>query len=80
MIAPAEIPAQDQGIPKPIKFLLSRHQLAAALSISLASLDRLVKAGSLPAPIRLGHRPLWSPETIQKWIAAQESAEISLAS
>lgn len=44
-------------------------ELAAALGISLRSLERERSAGRLPRPDRVvGRMPLWSPETIRRWI------------
>ncbi len=39
--------------------LLSRHEVAAMLRISLRSLDTYVKDGHLPAPVSLGGRKVF---------------------
>lgn len=45
-----------------------RRELALALSISLATLDRLDAGGKVPQAIRIGGRKVWCRETIEEWL------------
>ena len=49
--------------------LLDRRALQAKLKISLRTIDRMIKDGQLPQPIRLGKRALrWPSNQINEWI------------
>jgi predicted DNA-binding transcriptional regulator AlpA len=49
--------------------LLDRRALQAKLKISLRTIDRMIKDGQLPQPIRLGKRALrWPSSEINQWI------------
>lgn len=52
--------------------LLSRHDAAARLSISLATLDRLTRAGELPR-VKLPGKVLYRPESLDAFARAKES-------
>lgn len=52
--------------------LLSRHDAAARLSISLATLDRLTRAGELPR-IKLPGKVLYRPESLDAFARSKES-------
>ncbi len=44
-------------------------ELAQALSISRRTLERERSAGRFPSPdLVIGKAPLWTPETIRRWI------------
>ncbi len=45
-----------------------RRELALALGISLATLDRLDAGGQLPVARRIGNRKLWIREEISEWL------------
>lgn len=45
-----------------------RRELALALGISLATLDRLDAAGKLPAAVRIGSRKVWPRAAIADWL------------
>ncbi len=66
--------------------LLSRHDAAARLSISLATLDRLTRAGELPR-IKLPGKVLYRPESLDAfarrkecWVASEEADSRDFAS
>jgi prophage regulatory protein len=58
--------AHEQQLPP---LLLSMRQLTARLGLSRATLYRLLRAGRFPAPVCVGRRRLWTPETVQAWRA-----------
>lgn len=60
--------------------LLGRVELAAALGVSTATLDRLDSAGKVPRAIKLGGRKLWRRAEVEAWLAANapERAEWEL--
>lgn len=60
-----------QTAPKVELLLLGREQLAEALSISTATLDRLDAAGKLPKAVPLCRgRKLWRRTEVDSWLAA----------
>lgn len=52
--------------------LLSRHDAAARLSVSLATLDRLTRAGELPR-VKLPGKVLYRPESLDAFARSKES-------
>jgi predicted DNA-binding transcriptional regulator AlpA len=51
------------------RLALRLDDLAAALGVSRRAIERERSAGRLPKPDRIiGRMPLWSPETIRRWI------------
>lgn len=50
--------------------LIGREDAAAALSISVASFDRLVATGQTPAPVSLRGRRLFRRLDLEAWVAA----------
>jgi excisionase family DNA binding protein len=44
--------------------VLSRREAARYCGVSESSLDRAVRRGDLPAPIRIGRRTLWRAESL----------------
>jgi excisionase family DNA binding protein len=50
--------------------LLGRSEVAALLGISRQTLDRLVKAGSLPV-VRLDRRPRFLPEDVDAFVRSR---------
>jgi len=52
--------------------LLSRHDAAVRLSISLATLDRLTRAGELPR-VKLPGKVLYRPESLEAFARSKES-------
>ncbi len=54
------------------KVLLSRHEAAARLSISVATLDRLTRAGELPR-VKLPGKVLYRPESLDEFARRKET-------
>ena len=50
--------------------LFDVRQVAELLRCSVRHVDRLVDAGKLPQPVKLGALVRWSKATIEDWIAA----------
>jgi predicted DNA-binding transcriptional regulator AlpA len=50
------------------KRLICRRELAAMLSVSLPTLDRLKSAGKLPRPVALGGCVRWRTADIDRWL------------
>lgn len=55
--------------------LLKAREVAAMLSISIASLYRRIGDGTLPPPIKLGHLARWSRADIVAAIAQAKGQE-----
>lgn len=57
--------------------LLTKHDLCTRLSVSVRTIENMVKAGSFPRPVRIGKSVYWSTVAVQKWqqrlFADQES-------
>ena len=64
-----ESKADDSG-----KMLLDKRQAAERMSISISTLDRLVRDGELKA-VKLSGRALISPNAISEFVAAKEAEE-----
>jgi predicted DNA-binding transcriptional regulator AlpA len=47
--------------------VLTKPELASALSMSVRSLEGLLKAGALPAGVRRGRFLLWDLSVVRKW-------------
>lgn len=56
--------------------LTTRKQVARWAGCSDRQIDLMVKAGTFPAPIRLGSHPRWRRSDLQEWLN-QQSARIS---
>ena len=50
--------------------LITARQLASKLNVSTRTLWRMLSAGRLPVPIRVGGIVRWRTEEIEKWISA----------
>jgi hypothetical protein len=48
--------------------LLSKHQTADRLGISVRSLDRMLAAGDGPPSVCLGRRRLFDPDRLDRWV------------
>lgn len=54
--------------------LIDATALAGLLSVSEATLYRMLAAGKIPAPLRLSRGCVrWNRETIERWLAASEA-------
>ena len=65
-------------IPTPSQ-LLNKSDLQRLLRVSASTLDRMVAAGRLPAPVELGPRTRrWSRTSVEAWIDAgcPDSADV----
>lgn len=52
-----------------MKLLLDKDDVAAALSISPTTVNRMMSAGQLPAPVKIGTRVLFKQEDISEWVS-----------
>lgn len=50
------------------RLTLTKRELAAHLSVSVRTLDRMRTAGQLPEPITACKRPRWAVATIVSWL------------
>jgi predicted DNA-binding transcriptional regulator AlpA len=50
--------------------LLDVHATARILSMSARNLYRLVDAGKMPRPLKIGGKNLWRRDVLERWIAA----------
>ena len=66
---PPPAPAADTA-PAVVPLTYGRRELALALGISLATLDRLDAGGKVPQAVRIGGRKVWCRETIAEWLRA----------
>jgi len=60
-------PAEPNSAP-----LLSRHKAASSLGVSVATLDRLTRAGELPR-IKLAGKVLYRPESLEAFARRREA-------
>lgn len=51
--------------------LLDKQQVAQTLSISIRTIDNLVKEGNFPPGVRLGRFLYWSKRTVVSWRRTQ---------
>lgn len=52
----------------PTVLLISAAETAKRLSVSKATLHKLVAVGAVPKPIHLGRRALWRVEELEEWV------------
>ena len=65
----------DEGLIRLAQLVASPKNPAAPVPISASSLWRMVKAGTFPAPLKLGAKTTcWRVRDIRQWLAAQEVA------
>lgn len=50
-----------------MKILLDKKETAAAVSLSESTIDRLVRSGEFPMPVKQGTRVLWRAKDLEKW-------------
>lgn len=63
-------PSEDRPTTAELEsLLLPAAEVAALLNISTRTLWRLLSAGRLPEPIRLGGSVRWRREQVESWIA-----------
>lgn len=63
------IGASETGSGKPINQLVTVREVAHQLAMSERSVWRLVSAGKLVAPIKIGGATRWRQSDLMKWIA-----------
>lgn len=59
--------------------LLTKTDVAALLRCSIRTVEYLVKAGQIPAPIHIGRRPYWHDDLIQSWLGRRFGLAIASA-
>ncbi len=50
-----------------MKLLLTKTEVSETLSLSLSTIERMTRDGSLPAPQRVGNRVLWRYSDLKEW-------------
>jgi predicted DNA-binding transcriptional regulator AlpA len=58
------IAAEPTALPE----LIEVDDLAARLSVAPSTIRRWVRDGTIPQPVRLGRRPVWSREVIFRFL------------
>lgn len=60
-----------------IRALARRHQVEALVQLSRSSIYAAVKAGTFPAPVRIGARAVaWRLSDIEQWLEARPSVGV----
>jgi predicted DNA-binding transcriptional regulator AlpA len=55
----------------PMRLTYRLDEVAAALGVSRRTIEREWSAGRFPKPdLMIGKAPLWSPETLTRWVSA----------
>ncbi len=55
---------------KPMRLTYRLDKVAAALGVSRRTIERERSAGRFPKPdLMIGKAPLWSPETLTRWVS-----------
>lgn len=67
---PDGVKTLDQSLDRVVARLALRlDEVAAALGVSRSAIERERRAGRFPRhDLTIGRMPLWSPETIRRWI------------
>ncbi len=63
------ISVSDNNAPNVQPALITVAELAQMMQVSVRTLWRLLSAGQIPAPIRIGGNTRWRVEEINRWIA-----------
>ena len=63
------IPVSSNNAPKVQPALITVAELAHLMQVSVRTLWRLLIAGQIPIPIRIGGNTRWRLEEINQWIA-----------
>lgn len=50
-----------------MKILLSKEDAAAAVSLSVSTINRMVSEGRFPKPVRVGVRVLFRHKDLEEW-------------
>ena len=57
--------------------LLTKSTIADLLHCSERTLERLVRSGAFPPPLRLGKEALWFESVAQQWLQAQRESQLA---
>lgn len=57
--------------------LLTKSTIAELLHCSERTLERLVRSGGFPPPLRLGKEALWFESVAQHWLQAQRDFQLA---
>ena len=55
--------------------LLNKSQVISIVRVCDRSIERLVKAGRFPRPVRLGKCAYWEEQVVESWMAAKMEAQ-----
>lgn len=70
----ARRPRRRENATPPPALLIDAPALAGLLSVSEATLYRMLAGGKIPAPLRLSRGCVrWHRETVERWLAASEA-------
>lgn len=59
--------------------ILRRRHLRDATGLSLATVDRMIKRGDFPPPLRLSTQAVgWLAETIEAWLASRQPKTVAV--
>ena len=53
--------------------LLTAHEVAALLKISLRTFERMIRAGNGPVCSRIGRQRRWRVQDVHAWVAQQQT-------
>ena len=67
-LARTMVQAPDAGPTSNPPLLIPASEVARLLGISKRTLWRLLSAGKLPAPVRLGNNVRWRLDEVEQWI------------
>lgn len=59
--------------------LMPKSDVAQTLKCSARTLERLVRAGGFPPPLRHGKEALWFESVVQQWLQRQRQAQLAWA-
>ena len=57
--------------------LMTKAEVAQTLKCSERTLERLVRDGGFPPPLRHGKEALWFESVVQKWLQRQRDAQLA---
>ena len=61
--------------PIPVLTLLKKTEVCERLSLSLRTLESMVKAGTFPPPVRMGKHVYWSQVALANWTTRRFGAQ-----
>jgi excisionase family DNA binding protein len=64
---------------EPVALMIDVREVAGLLGVSVATIERMVKANDFPAPFTVNKRlKRWSRLTVTEWVAEQQAAATAL--